>query len=188
MAGALPFPTNLPLTRTAQLVVLVEDTWRIEKQLSETEDVPRWTFYPAGMSEKDARRRAVLNADRAASGAGARYVIEESGRPLGTAGLVHRDNSIEVFFALLLEARGRGLATLAVNALCEWAFAHGHRSVELISALGNSASERVAQRAGFERGEVRQDDDGVKTRLWTHHAPVQTPQPSTKPEAVSDET
>lgn len=171
MTSSSPFPPYLALNTSACLTLLRQDNWTIEKLLSETADVPLWTFYPAEMSETDARNRASANPLRAESGTGARYVIEASGRPLGTAGLVQRENSVEVFYALLIKARGRGLATLAVSVLSAWAFAHGHESVELLSMMGNLASERVAQRAGFKNVGLRTEEDGTVTRIWTLRAP-----------------
>lgn len=50
-------------------------------------------------------------------------------------------------------ARGRGVASRAVNAVCEWAFELQRtprvRQLELIHAIGNGASCRVAEKTGF---------------------------------------
>ncbi|MFJ8040829.1 GNAT family N-acetyltransferase [Kitasatospora sp. NPDC096147] len=47
-------------------------------------------------------------------------------------------------------ARGRGLATLATQTVTAWAFAEADaRRIELCHATGNSASCRVAARAGY---------------------------------------
>jgi len=90
------------------------------------------------------------------------YVIVESasGRLLGGINIHHFDplrDSIEVGYWLLLEARGRGIATRAVRAVAEHGFANGIDRVEAHVRVGNVASERVLERAGFRR-------EGVKRR------------------------
>ena len=46
--------------------------------------------------------------------------------------------------------RGRGMATNAVNLLCEWAFhSLGLERVTLKTLVGNARSQLVAKRAGF---------------------------------------
>ena len=58
----------------------------------------------------------------------------------------------EVGYWLLREARGRGLATRAVRLVCSYAFERLRlERLELFTLLGNAASERVAERAGFRR-------------------------------------
>ncbi|MBT8224177.1 MAG: GNAT family N-acetyltransferase [Dactylosporangium sp.] len=53
-------------------------------------------------------------------------------------------------FLVSPEARGLGLATAAVRALCEWGFAAlGLARIEWQAHTGNDASLRVAQKAGF---------------------------------------
>lgn len=70
-------------------------------------------------------------------------------------------------------ARGRGLAAVAVDAVCRWAFeALPIDRVELCHAVENTASGRVAEKAGFTReGRLRRSyryGDGVKhdELLW----------------------
>jgi [ribosomal protein S5]-alanine N-acetyltransferase len=58
----------------------------------------------------------------------------------------------EVGYWLLREARGRGLATRAVRLVCAYAFEKLRlERLELFTLPGNAASERVAERAGFQR-------------------------------------
>jgi RimJ/RimL family protein N-acetyltransferase len=90
------------------------------------------------------------------------YVIldAESGQVLGGINLHHFDplrDAVEVGYWLLLEARGRGVATRSVRAAAEHAFGHGVYRVEAHVRVGNAASERVLDRAGFVR-------EGVKRR------------------------
>jgi RimJ/RimL family protein N-acetyltransferase len=94
------------------------------------------------------------------------YVIEDStnGSILGGAAIHHFDpmrDTVEIGYWLFAEARGRGVATRAVAAIVEHAFSHGIFRVEAHVRIGNTASERVLGRLGFER-------EGVK-RMYLRH-------------------
>ena len=94
------------------------------------------------------------------------YVIEDTSDAsiLGGVTLRHFDpmrGVIEVGYWLLPEARGRGLATQAVRAVAREAFASGIRRIEANVRIGNDASERVLERAGFTR-------EGIRRRLLRH--------------------
>lgn len=94
------------------------------------------------------------------------YVIEDArtGAILGGATLHHLDpmrDVVEVGYWLFVDARGRGVATRAVAAMLEHAFANGICRVEAHVRVGNAASERVLKRLGFER-------EGVKRRFLRH--------------------
>ncbi len=90
------------------------------------------------------------------------YVIAgPDGTLLGGLALHHFDpmrDTLEVGYWLLHEARGRGVATRSVQAATDHAFANGIYRIEAHVRLGNTASERVLERLGFER-------EGVKRRL-----------------------
>jgi RimJ/RimL family protein N-acetyltransferase len=94
------------------------------------------------------------------------YVIEDTdaGTILGGANLRLFDpmrDTVELGYWLFVEARGRGVATRAVCALVEDSHSRGINRVEAHVRIGNVASERVLERAGFER-------EGVKRRLLRH--------------------
>jgi RimJ/RimL family protein N-acetyltransferase len=94
------------------------------------------------------------------------YVIEDmdNGRLLGGASLHHFDplrDVVELGYWLFVEARGRGVATRAVQGLSDHALAHGIWRVEAHVRVGNTASERVLERAGFVR-------EGVKRKFLRH--------------------
>jgi RimJ/RimL family protein N-acetyltransferase len=94
------------------------------------------------------------------------YAIEDTtdGSILGGVTLRHFDpmrGTIEVGYWLFAEARGRGLATRAVRAVAREAFASGIWRIEAHVRIGNDASERVLERAGFTR-------EGVRRRLLRH--------------------
>ena len=101
-----------------------------------------------------------------AQGLLAAYVIEDvgSGELLGGASLHHFDplrDVVEVGYWLFVAARGRGVATRAVRRMTEHALANGIWRVEAHVRIGNSASERVLERLGFER-------EGVKRKYLRH--------------------
>lgn len=52
-------------------------------------------------------------------------------------------------------ARGRGVATAATRALTDWAFGYGLARLELLTEWENTASQRVALRAGYQWEGVR---------------------------------
>jgi RimJ/RimL family protein N-acetyltransferase len=88
------------------------------------------------------------------------YLIEdaETGELLGGAALHHFDpmrDVIELGYWLFVPARGRGVATRAVESMVAHAFAGGVYRVEAHVRVGNDASERVLERAGFTREGVR---------------------------------
>jgi RimJ/RimL family protein N-acetyltransferase len=90
------------------------------------------------------------------------YAIVDAGTGelLGGATLRQLDatrHSIEVGYWLFEPARGRGVATRAVEALLDWLFANGVERVEAVVRVGNTASERVLERSGFVR-------EGIKRR------------------------
>jgi RimJ/RimL family protein N-acetyltransferase len=101
-----------------------------------------------------------------AQGLLAPYVIEntDDGQLLGGASLHHFDplrDVLELGYWLFVEARGRGVATRAVRALSDHALTHGIWRVEAHVRVGNTASERVLERAGFVR-------EGVKRKFLRH--------------------
>ncbi|MBC7375549.1 MAG: GNAT family N-acetyltransferase [Frankiales bacterium] len=81
------------------------------------------------------------------------YVVEHDGVPIGTvgaAGALSPDGDQEIGFGLVVAARGRGLATEAVAAVCARLEAGaGVRRLTAEVQPGNNASMRVLQRLGF---------------------------------------
>jgi RimJ/RimL family protein N-acetyltransferase len=76
---------------------------------------------------------------------------EGTGRVLGSVGLRWNDaNDVaEVGYWLRADARGRGFATRALLLVTEVAFERGAARVQLRAAVENTASRRVAEKAGF---------------------------------------
>jgi RimJ/RimL family protein N-acetyltransferase len=78
----------------------------------------------------------------------------ETGDIFGGGTLHHLDSKrsvIEIGYWLYPRARGRGVATKVARALAEYAFTLGLQRVVAHVELGNVASERVLERAGFSR-------------------------------------
>jgi precorrin-6B C5,15-methyltransferase / cobalt-precorrin-6B C5,C15-methyltransferase len=89
------------------------------------------------------------------TGAGIVFAIESAGRLAGAIDLKQVNwarRVAEVGYWVAPWARGRGVAAQATRALSEWAIRdHGFERVQLFAAIGNGASQRVAQKAGFVR-------------------------------------
>lgn len=91
---------------------------------------------------------------------------------------IDRDaNDAEIGYWTVAAARGRGVASLAVDAACRWAFATlPVDRIELCHAVENTPSGRVAEKAGFTyEGRLRRSfryGDGVKhdELLWARLA------------------
>jgi RimJ/RimL family protein N-acetyltransferase len=121
----------------------------------------RWLRHPVTTAEEAHR---IIEARRADRRAGTRFsfAVLQADRD-GTAGdLVGGVNvrrpdrqaaSGEVGYWVTAPARGQGIAPRALNAVCEWAFGLPWHwpleRLELIHAVGNRASCRVADKAGF---------------------------------------
>ncbi|MEV6039467.1 GNAT family N-acetyltransferase [Nonomuraea sp. NPDC052116] len=89
----------------------------------------------------------------ARSGQRLEFLAEEAstGERLGRVGLwLGAPGTAEIGYWVDPKARGRGVATDAVRAVCRWAFhAHGLELIEWRAEVGNRASRRVAEKAGF---------------------------------------
>jgi RimJ/RimL family protein N-acetyltransferase len=65
-------------------------------------------------------------------------------------GASRADGLASIGFWCAPEARGRGVTTQAVRVVCRWAFAACDRArIEWYAEVGNHASRRVAEKAGF---------------------------------------
>ena len=112
-------------------------------------------------------------------GAGARVV-----GCVGVTAIEHTHGTAWVSYWLTPEARGRGLATCALAAAAEDAFALGLHRLELGHRTNNPASCAVATRAGFraegvEREKLRYGDD--RFDVETHARLATDPTPDTVP-------
>jgi RimJ/RimL family protein N-acetyltransferase len=108
-------------------------------------------------------------------------VVEAAGDQLvGSVSLHHIDadqGDAEIGYWTAPAARGRGVASAVVDAVCRWAFETlPIDRIELCHAVENEASGRVAEKAGFQQeGRLRKSfryGDGVKhdELLWARLA------------------
>jgi RimJ/RimL family protein N-acetyltransferase len=85
--------------------------------------------------------------------------VEADGELVGSAGLHALTTGRlgpEVGYWVAPWARRRGIAAEAADGLARWALAHGAHRVHLFTDVANTASQTVAERAGFAReGVVR---------------------------------
>ncbi|MFD6448609.1 GNAT family N-acetyltransferase [Promicromonospora sp. NPDC060204] len=100
---------------------------------------------------------------------------------VGASGIEFRHETAWMYYWLSPDARGKGYATAALVAVCDWAFESGLYRLELGHRVNNPASCRVATAAGFraegiEREKLRYGTDryDVEThaRLATDPAPT----------------
>lgn len=99
----------------------------------------------------------------------------ETGEVLGGGTFHHLDSgraTIEIGYWLYPQFRGRGVATRTARALAEHAFDLGVQRVVAQVKVGNSASERVLERAGFTREGVsrwmsKADGSRAEKTVWS---------------------
>jgi len=96
-------------------------------------------------------------------------IIDGEGRFLGGCGLNHvnpADRVANLGYWVRSAAAGRGIATRAVKLLADFAFAETDlERLEIVCAVGNAASLRVAEKAGAVREGV------LRGRIYLHGAP-----------------
>lgn len=118
-------------------------------------DIARWTSLPSPYTPADAREFVAEWAPgQWSSGEGAVYAVVDpvTGQLYGSCGLhLGRDQATaHLGYWTAPAARGRGLTTAAVRLLCDWTFRdRGLTRVEWYAEVGNWASRRVAEKAGF---------------------------------------
>jgi [ribosomal protein S5]-alanine N-acetyltransferase len=116
----------------------------------------RWLSFPAEDGQIDGITWCTETAtERRDSGAGDHYgvVRREDDRLVGCVWTKRTDWAgmvTEISYAVASEARGYGLAPEAVDALAiALILEHGFQRIEMRVAPGNTASRRVAEKAGF---------------------------------------
>jgi RimJ/RimL family protein N-acetyltransferase len=117
-------------------------------------DTVAWTPAPVPFTAEEARRRLAEDYPRMwESGTGAPFAVLDavSGEVLAWVALFGiGDGAAEIGWATLPTARGRGVTSDAVAAVCRWGFAAlDLEVVEALVAVGNWASRAVAQKSGF---------------------------------------
>jgi len=122
-------------------------------------EIPRWTDLPDPFTSESALALLEEAARAWYDGTVAELAIVDDGRMVGATHLAfYSDWRASVAYWLAVEARGRGLATRAVQLVTRWGFDtyESLERIELWSIVGNEASDAVARRAGFaEEGILR---------------------------------
>jgi RimJ/RimL family protein N-acetyltransferase len=123
-------------------------------------EISRWTRVPRNYGESDGRAYLLQRFDMVYDGRAAPFAIVNSAEDAlaGSIALIQihwEHRRAEVGYWLAREARGRGHASRAVRLICAWGHAAlGLERIDLHAASGNALSQRVAERAGFEREAV----------------------------------
>ena len=158
MARALPLPDPPLADREITLRAWSGDDLPELVAALQDPDIPRWTFIPSPYREADGRAFLSKQERDRTAGAGLALAIAPAGGGmplLGAIGIEPLDRAAgrgEIGYWVARERRGRGIATRAVRMLSAWAFEGlGLTRLEILPFAGNTASERVAERAGFTR-------------------------------------
>jgi ribosomal-protein-alanine N-acetyltransferase len=121
-------------------------------------EIARWTRVPENYGEADARVYLLQRYGAIHAGTLAPFAIvaaSEYNLLLGSISLMRLEWEHargEVGYWLAAQARGRGHITRAVRLICRWGFdSLALERIDLLAATGNTASQRVAERAGFTR-------------------------------------
>ena len=116
------------------------------------EEILFWTKEPRDLTA-ELVRNAIERYRSRPTNAGFAITDASSGSLLGNISLIILEEErgwAEVMYWLAAPARGRGAATQAVNTIVRWAFETlPIDGIELRTDPDNTASQRVAQRAGF---------------------------------------
>ena len=117
----------------------------------------RWATTSRLWTMQDARAYVAATGALWLAGGEARFAIVDTatGTYAGSIGMrmtVAPFGIAEIGYGLRAGWRGRGLTVRAVRLVADWAFSRtGVTRLELGTAIGNAASQRVAERAGFRR-------------------------------------
>lgn len=120
-------------------------------------EIPRWTVVPTPYGEADARGFIAAQSERRAGGDAAPFAIvaADDDRLLGSIEVTLQDwrNARgEVGYWIAGYARRQGVALRSVRLISRWAFASlGLQRLELLVEPPNTASQGVAERAGYTR-------------------------------------
>ena len=119
------------------------------------DELHRWLPLPRPYTERDARAYIRGNEREWGEGTRATFAIVDAatGKALGSIALsIHRPGLAEVGYWVRADRRRAGVATSAVRLLAGWAFRELRIDrLQLTTHPDNTASQRVAERAGFTR-------------------------------------
>jgi RimJ/RimL family protein N-acetyltransferase len=137
-----------------------EDTDAVELiEATRDPEILRWMPWAPGQTATQARDWCAVHAHSSPEDQ-LNLAIVAAGRFSGAVGLTRAawaSGRVELGYWVAPWARRKGYAVEAAVAVAAYAFAKGLYRVELLAATGNTASQRVAERAGFTReGVLRQ--------------------------------
>jgi RimJ/RimL family protein N-acetyltransferase len=136
-------------------------------EVLEDPEIARWTGIPAPYTRREAKLFFKSNARQEAMGVGTDSAIVDVPDCvlLGGVGLkLHSSHSVaEVGYWVAAHARRRGIATRAVRLMAHWSFTNLEvERLELLTNVGNEASEGVARKCGFRREGVMRSARVIK--------------------------
>ncbi|SNT65101.1 Protein N-acetyltransferase, RimJ/RimL family [Asanoa hainanensis] len=159
MRGQLPlrqFPVLRVSTPRVHVRQLADEDAKPVTEIFADKQTQRWLPFPRDFGQIDGTAWCTEMAqERRDSGAGDHYGIvrREDDRLVGCLWTKRTDwgaKVTEISYAIAPEARGFGIAPEAVDALAiALILEHGFQRIELRVAPGNTASRRVAEKAGF---------------------------------------
>jgi RimJ/RimL family protein N-acetyltransferase len=137
--------------------------------------VLRFTRFPADPPPDFAERWLATYEAARAEGTREAFAILDGEAFVGFAVAVGIDETaatVELGYAVVPEARGRGVAAEVLRQLGDWAFARGMQRLELHIGVENEASKRVAARCGYVREGLLRSvyfKEGLRedTELWS---------------------
>lgn len=117
-------------------------------------EIPRWTRVPEpyGRADGVAFLEAAANGWR--EGHSASFaIVDPQGLLLGSIGVrFHEETAASIGYWIARDARGRGIATEALRLVSGWVLGElAVERLELVTEPSNVASQRVAEKAGFQR-------------------------------------
>lgn len=148
-------PLGRPTDRAVALRRLAERDLPLVQRAGNDPTTARWLPFPVPYTLDDARTWALDVTPREwfdGSVATAAVVDAETDELLAAISLTLRAGIGEVGYWTVPSARGRGVAVRAVRLLTDWGVAQlSLPRVELLTDVHNTASQRVAEKAGFVR-------------------------------------
>jgi ribosomal-protein-serine acetyltransferase len=149
---------------------LAREVW--EAAQSSMVELRPWMAWAATPTLEETERFASKAEDQWASGAAFHFSILENGSVIGGTSIEVRapvERIGELGYWIRSDRCGRGFATEAAASLVDFAFEIiGLHRLELRAGVGNRASQRVAEKVGFQReGTLREASRGAES---TYHS------------------
>ena len=117
-------------------------------------EIPRWTRVPKPYGRADGRAFLEATVEGWREGHSANFaIVDPQGVLLGSIGVrFHEETAASTGYWIARDARGRGIATEALRLVSGWVLTElGVERLELVTEPANLASQRVAEKAGFQR-------------------------------------